>query len=82
MKQRIIEKKKEEMQGYMGQVKTLLAKYTPPDPQKMEEAFKSGNASLNPNEAAQTVGLVFKTMPRRTIRRRSLSTLQPRKSVR
>ena len=60
MKQRIIEKKKEEMQGYMGQVKTLLAKYAPPDPQKMEEAFKSGNASLNPNEAAQTVGLVFK----------------------
>ena len=60
MKQRIIEKKKEEMQDYMGQVKTLLAKYTPPDPQKMQEAFKSGNASLNPNEAAQTVGLVFK----------------------
>jgi hypothetical protein len=60
MKQRIIEKKKEEMQAYMGQVKTLLAKYTPPDPQKMEEAFKSGNASLNPNEAAQTVALVFK----------------------
>jgi len=60
MKQRIIEKKKEEMQDYMGQVKTLLAKYTPPDAQKMEQAFKSGNASLNPNQAAQTVGLVFK----------------------
>jgi hypothetical protein len=60
MKQRIIEKKKEEMQDYMGQVKTLLAKYTPPDPQKMEQAFKSGNASLNPNPAAQTVGIVFK----------------------
>ena len=38
MKQRIIEKKKEEMQDYMGQVRTLLAKYTPPDPQKMERA--------------------------------------------
>ena len=60
MKQRIIEKKKEEMQDYMGQVKTLLAKYTPPDPQKMEQAFKSGNASLNPNPAAQAVELVFK----------------------
>src|SRR5215469_2504630 len=60
MKQRIIEKKKEEMQDYMGQVKSLLANYTPPDPQKMEQAFKSGNASLNPNPAAQTVGLVFK----------------------
>ena len=59
MKQKIIAKKKEEMQDYMGQVKELLAKYTPPDPQKMEQAFKSGNASLNPNQAAQTVGLVF-----------------------
>ena len=60
MKQKVIEKKKEEMQEYMGQVKSLLAKYTPPDPQKMEQAFKSGNASLNPNAAAQTLALVFK----------------------
>jgi len=60
MKQRIIEKKKEEMQDYMGQVKSLLANYTPPDPQKMEQAFKAGNASLNPNPAAQAVELVLK----------------------
>jgi len=60
MKQKIIEKKKEEMQDYMGKVKTLLAQYTPPDPQKMELAFKAGNASIGPNPAAQTVGLVFK----------------------
>ena len=60
MKQRIIEKKKEEMQDYMGQVKGLLAMYTPPDPQKMEQAFKAGNASLDPNPAEQTLGIVFK----------------------
>ena len=60
MKQKIIEKKKEEMQDYMGQVKSLLDKYTPPDPQKMEQTFKAGNASLNPNPAAQAVELVFK----------------------
>src|SRR5215472_9132787 len=60
LKQKIVKKKKEEMQDYMGQVKTLLAKYVPPDPQKMEQAFKAGNASLNPNPSAQTVGLVFK----------------------
>jgi hypothetical protein len=60
MKQKIVAKKKEEMQDYMGQVKTLLAEYTPPDPQKIEQAFKAGNASLNPNPSAQTVGLVFK----------------------
>jgi hypothetical protein len=58
MKQRIIEKKKEEMQDYMGQVKSLLAKYVPPDPQKMQQAFQSGNASLNPG--AQAVEIVFK----------------------
>ena len=60
MKQKIIAKKKEEMQDYMGDVKTLLAKYTPPDPQKIEQAFKSGNASLNPNPSAETAALVFK----------------------
>lgn len=60
LKQRIVAKKKGEMQDYMGQVKTLLAKYVPPDPQKMEQAFKAGNASLNPNPGTQTVALVFK----------------------
>jgi hypothetical protein len=60
VKQRLVEKKKEEMQDYMGQVKTLLAEYTPPDPQKIQEAVKAGNASLNPSPSAQTVGLVFK----------------------
>ena len=60
IKQKIIHKKTEEMQDYMGQVKTLLAKYTPPDPLKMEQAFKSDNASLEPNPVAQTLGIVFK----------------------
>jgi hypothetical protein len=60
MKQRIIEKKTEEMQQYMGQVKSLLAMYVPPDPQKMAQAFQSGNAALNPNPGAQAVALVFK----------------------
>ena len=58
MKQKIIEKKKEEMQDYMGQVKTLLAKYVPPDPQKMAQAFQAGNASLNPNPAEQAMELL------------------------
>jgi hypothetical protein len=60
MKQRIIEKKKEEMQDYMGQVKSLLALYVPPDPQKMGQALQSGNASLNPNPAAQATEIIFK----------------------
>jgi hypothetical protein len=57
MKQRIIEKKKGEMQQYMVQVKGLLGMYVPPDPQKMEQARQAGNVSLNPVPGA--VNLIF-----------------------
>lgn len=60
MKQRVIAKKTEEMQDYMGQVKSLLAMYVPPDPQKMAQALQAGNASLNPNPESQAVAIVFK----------------------
>ena len=60
MKKRIIEKKTAEMKDYMGQVKSLLAMYVPPDPQKMGQAFQAGNVSLNPMPAAQETALVFK----------------------
>lgn len=58
LKQRVIEKKKEEMQDYMGDVKGLLTMYVPPDPQKMEQAYQAGKLSLNP--AGGTVNLVFR----------------------
>lgn len=57
VKQRIIEKKKEEMQQYMGQVKSLLGMYVPPDAQKMGQAYQAGKVSLNP--AGGGVNLVF-----------------------
>ncbi len=60
MKQRIIEKKKEEMKDYMGQVKSLLSLYVPPDPQKMAQAFQSGNASLNSAPGSPVAQIVFK----------------------
>ena len=60
MKQKIVEKKKEEMKDYMGQVKTLLALYVPPNPQKMQEAFGAGKASLNPSPDSGTTNMVFK----------------------
>jgi len=60
MKQRIIEKKKEEMKDYMGQVKTLLAQYVPPNPQKMQQALQAGKASLNPSPDSGTTSVVFK----------------------
>ena len=60
MKQRIIEKKKGEMQDYMGQVKTLLALYVPPNPQKMQQAYGAGKVSLNPSPDSGTTNMVFK----------------------
>lgn len=57
MKQRVIAKKKEEMQDYMGDVKGLLSQYVPPDPQKMQHAFQAGNVSLSPGPSA--VDLIF-----------------------
>jgi len=57
MKQRVIEKKKEEMKDYMQDVKGVLAMYVPPDPQKMQAAYQAGKASLNP--AGEAVNLIF-----------------------
>jgi len=57
MKQRIVEKKKEEMKDYMQDVKNVLAMYVPPDPQKMQQAYEAGNMSFNP--APGMMNLVF-----------------------
>jgi hypothetical protein len=58
LKQRVIEKKKGEMQEYMGEVKDLLGLYVPPDPQKMEEAKQAGKVSLNP--VGSVLNLIFR----------------------
>ena len=57
MKQRIIEKKKEEMKDYMQDVKGVLAMYVPPDSERMQQAYQAGNVALNP--VAGAVNLVF-----------------------
>ncbi|MBB5340199.1 hypothetical protein [Tunturiibacter gelidoferens] len=59
IKQRVIAKKKEEMKDYMGQVKTLLAMYVPPDPQRMQQAFQAGKVSLNPAPNSGITKIVF-----------------------
>ena len=59
-KQKIVAKKKEEMKDYMGQVKTLLAMYVPPDPQRMQQAFQAGKVSLNATAGTGLAALVFK----------------------
>ncbi len=57
LKEKVIEKKKEEAQEYGQQIKTLLALYVPPDPQRMQQAFQSGKASLN--KGSGTANIVF-----------------------
>lgn len=57
LKERIIERKEAEMKQYMGEVKSLLGMYVPPDPQKMEQAKQAGNMSLNPVPGA--LNLIF-----------------------
>jgi hypothetical protein len=58
LKQRVIEKKKEEMKDYMQGVKSVLSMYVPPNPQNMEQAYQAGKVSLNP--AGGLVNLVFR----------------------
>jgi len=60
MKQKMIAKKKEEIKDYMGQVKSLLAMYVPPDPEHMQQAFQLGKVSLNPNPSSGVTQIVFK----------------------
>ena len=57
VKQRVIAKKKAEMQDYMEDVKGVLSMYVPPDPQRMQQAFQAGKVSLNP--AGGVVNLIF-----------------------
>jgi hypothetical protein len=58
-KQRMVKKKTEEIQDYMGDVKTLLSVYVPPDPVKLQQAYQAGNASIGKGAAPGTVKLTF-----------------------
>jgi hypothetical protein len=60
LKQKVIANKKAEMQDYMGQVKSLLSMYVPPNPERLQQAFQSGKASLNPNPSQGAVQIIFK----------------------
>src|SRR5271154_4468924 len=58
VKKRVVANKTADITDYMDQVKDLLTMYVPPDPQKMDQAFQAGKASLNPNGGL--VNLVFR----------------------
>ena len=60
LKERIIQKKTEEMQDYMQQVKALLALYVPPNPQRIQQAHQAGNISVNSTAGSGVLQLSFK----------------------
>ncbi len=57
---RMVEKKTEEFQDTMQQVKGLIGLYVPPDSARMEAAHKAGNVSFS-RPASGEAGLVFKS---------------------
>ena len=61
---RIMERKKEDMQDYMEQVKGVIGMYVPPQAAMMEKAFQAGNASLAPMPGAGEAALNFKNYAR------------------
>ena len=58
VKEKMVEKKTDEMSQYMEQVKQLIGQYVPPDPNQMQQAFQKGNVSLNPSPGM--ISLAFK----------------------
>lgn len=60
LRQRMVEKKTEEMKDYMQGVQSLLSLYVPPNSQLMQQAFQKKNVSLNSTPGTGTVDLVFK----------------------
>ena len=60
LRARMMAEKKEELTGYMAQVKGVIGLYVPPDAQRMEAAFQAGNLSFG-RPGAGEAGLNFKS---------------------
>jgi hypothetical protein len=60
LKQHVIAKKQAEFKDYGEQIADLAKQYTQPDPGKLQEAFQSGNVSLQSGGGEGEVKLVIK----------------------
>jgi hypothetical protein len=58
LKEHVVEKKTQELEDYMQQVKSVISLYVPPDPQRMQKAFQAHNVSIVPGGGVAQ--LVFK----------------------
>ena len=59
VKQRVIENKKEEFKEYAQKIGALARSYAPPDPDKLQQAFKNGDVKLEPGSAPDQVQLLI-----------------------
>jgi hypothetical protein len=59
LKEKVVEKKKEEFADYAHQIAALAQEYAKPDPAKLQQAAQSGNVKLGPGKMADEVALVF-----------------------
>lgn len=59
LRQRIIEKKKEEFQEYADQMKDLAQQYIPPTKDLIQEAYSKGNISITPGAGGQQGRIQF-----------------------
>jgi hypothetical protein len=53
LRERIVEKKKEEIQGYMENASALVKQYVPPNPSAIDAAKSNGNVALRPGDAGR-----------------------------
>ena len=60
LRERVVEKKKEEFKEYADQMKALAERYIPPDKEAIQDAYSKGNISMEPiAEAPNRVKLVI-----------------------
>jgi hypothetical protein len=59
LKQRVIEKKKDEFMDYADSIKTLIQQYLPPDKDLIQQAASAGNIALGPTGAPGVIQLVI-----------------------
>ena len=60
LRERVVEKKTDEMKEYMQQVQSLLSMYVPPNPQLIQQAMQKHNVSIDKTMGSPLTNIVFK----------------------
>jgi hypothetical protein len=60
LRERVVEKKTDEMKEYMQQVQSLLSMYVPPNPELIQQAMQKHNVSIDKTMGSSLTNIVFK----------------------